>query len=51
VPVREHLLAADHVSIPGIEPGADRGVALSQPRPGQGNLSDAIVSAVVQFRL
>jgi hypothetical protein len=37
VPVREHLLEADHVSIPGIEPGADRGVALSQLRPGQGN--------------
>jgi hypothetical protein len=35
VPVREHLLAADHVSIPGIKPGPDRAVPLSQPRAGQ----------------
>ena len=35
VPVREHLLAADHISIPGIEPGADHGIALSQLRTGQ----------------
>ena len=37
VPVREHFLAADHVSIPGIKPGADHGVALSQLRAGQRN--------------
>ena len=37
VPVGEHLLATDHVSVPGIKPGADHGVALSQLRTGQGD--------------
>ena len=48
VPVREHLLATDHVSIPGIQPGADHGVTLSQLRAGQRMprvLSDAMVSS------
>ena len=35
VPVREHLLAADHVSIPGIKPRADRRIPPSQLRPRQ----------------
>ena len=39
VPVREHLLATDHVSIPGIKPGPDRGIPPSQLRPGQGDTS------------
>ena len=37
VPVGEHLLATNHVSVPGIKPGADHGVALSQLRTGQGD--------------
>ena len=30
VPVRQHLLATDHVSIPGVKPRADRGIPPSQ---------------------
>ncbi len=37
VPVREHLLAADHVRVPGIEPGADHGQPRRQLRARQGN--------------
>ena len=39
VPVREHLLEAGHVHVPGIKPGADHGVAVGQARAGHGDAS------------